>query len=81
MKHCHQNYDIKEKFHKFNIELFDGQLPVPKFGWESRNGWCGMFYPETGSCFPGKLHLSKALYTTEEKYWDEVLVHEMVHLW
>lgn len=76
-----KNYDLQGQFDRFNLQIFDGQLPTPKFEWKDSSGWLGEFAAGTEEDFPGTIRLAKNFYSSDEDSWHRILVHEMVHLW
>ena len=72
--------NILVSFHIYNLEYFDGALPLPNF--KIRHGWktLGCFYYEPGKTTGTSetIEITDFYDFTEEEFRD-ILVHEMIH--
>lgn len=82
-------YDIQARYRYFNRKLFGGKLPETRidFSWVSYNDFYGMINLDCcDECFvPGKdqihLMLTSRYAATTRRAMDDILVHEMIHIW
>jgi hypothetical protein len=84
------NYDMKARYHALNRKVFGGSLPEDdtiRFSWTRLDNMFAML--ELGRCADclelGKdtitFHLDTYRKAKRAKYLDELMLHEMVHLW
>lgn len=74
---------LKDRFHRFNHEIFINPLPVPEFHITNARTFVGQFrYERTGSILKRTetRHLSlSACYDLPERVLEDIVIHEMIH--
>lgn len=82
------NYDIASRYKLLNEKCFDGKLPSDiNFRWKRLQHWFGEVVTSCcADCFEMDkdtitLSLSSCYKTRKSKHMDELLLHEMIHVW
>jgi hypothetical protein len=80
---------LEEKFEYFNNRYFKNRLATPNFKFNTKNNMLGFYKPDGTYDFftrkakvngPGTIYIS-AKYDRDEKDFEEVLIHEMIHMY